>query len=687
MKGVNRHEHDDRLGKMMTEEMMVRDILLMKQFNINAVRTAHYPDCPRWYELCDEYGLYLIDEANIESHSLYNRLCHDPNWLHVFTERGQRMVQRDKNHPSVIIWSLGNESGHGPNHDALAGWIRGTDPSRPIHYEGAINNRLSEQGWYGGHLATDIVCPMYPQVAEIIAYAQDPRADRPLIMCEYAHAMGNSCGNLKEYWDAIRSNHGLQGGFVWDWVDQGLVKTDENGVEYWAYGGDFGDTINDVNFCINGLIFPDRTPHPALWEYKKLLQPVAVREVDVLAGQVELVNEQYFTDLSGYVGRYELAVNGRVVQEGVFDLPVLAPGESETVTLPLRQPEMPPGGEALLMVRILLAKDTPWADEGHEVAWEQFPVAYPAPEAKPAGPMPALRLAQNGHLAQITGEGFELTFDTGRGVIASWSANGSQLIEAGPQLNVWRAPTDNDGFKKAPDWVSNKDLTQWLAAGLNELDQTVESVRVQQTAEHEVQISLATIVESEKAPEAFLHQQTVTITGDGAVEIANTVQVNVDLNLPRVGLSLQLPSGYEHFTWYGRGPVENYQDRKAGAAIGLYNSTVDEQYVPYIMPQENGNKTDVRWLSLTNDAGVGLKVSAENGMEASASHHSADALYAALHTNEVTRQEAVILNLDHAQAGLGGASCGPATLDQYRLREDRYQFIFRLEPVLPEETE
>jgi beta-galactosidase len=300
MKGVNRHDHDDRLGKTITEASMMADIKLMKQFNINAVRTSHYPNDTRWYELCDEYGLYVIDEANIESHALYNKLCHDPEWTHAFVERGKRMVERDKNHPCIIMWSLGNESGYGPNHDALAGWIRGYDPTRPLHYEGAISQysallnapdeaeqvgRPSDpnweemarrRGWQMGHLATDVVCPMYPTVDHIMAYAQDPTNTRPLIICEYAHSMGNSTGNLHEYWQAIETHHGLQGGFIWDWVDQGILIVDENGQEYWAYGGDFGDEINDLNFCINGLIWPDRTPHPAMFEYKKILQPVSI---------------------------------------------------------------------------------------------------------------------------------------------------------------------------------------------------------------------------------------------------------------------------------------------------------------------------------------------------------------------------------------------------------------------------
>ena len=298
--------------------------------------------------------------------------------------------------------------------------------------------------------------------------------------------------------------------------------------------------------------------------------------------------------------------------------------------------------------------------------------------------MAAVKLTQRDGTAVITGDNFQITFDAAQGAINQWSVGGTELLASGPLLNVWRSPTDNDGFKKAPDWRSGKDLTDWLAAGLNEMTHTVEAVQVEQTADHEVTIRVSTIVESAKMPEAFLHQQTMTITGDGAIEIDNEVKANVDMNLPRVGLSLQLPSGFEQFTWYGRGPVENYRDRKAGTAVGLYSSTVDEQFVPYVMPQENGNKTDVRWLSLTNENGVGLKVTADLSlMEAGVSHYSAAELYKALHTNEMARQDAIILNIDHAQAGLGSASCGPATLEQYRLRPGDYKFSFHLQPVMP----
>ena len=466
MKGVNQHEHDDRTGKTISEEGMLADIHMMKKFNINAVCTAHYPNCPRWYELCDEYGLYLIDEANIEAHSLYNRLSHDPQYLNSWMERGIRMVERDKNHPSIVQWSLGNESGYGINHDALAGWIRGYDPTRPVHYEGAISRNLGTDRWQRGYRATDFVCPMYPTVADIIEYAEDPTSDRPLIMCEFAHAMGNSCGNLKEYWDAVRKYPILQGGFIWDWIDQGLIKVSEDGQEYWAYGGDFGDEINDVNFCINGLVFPDRSAHPALWEYKKLLQPIAVQAFDLAASEIEIVNEQYFTDLSAYTASFEVTVDGRVVQTGEIDLPSIGPGETARFKLPLAATQPQAGQDIFLMIRFNETAATRWAEAGHEVAWEQFALPTPVIAAPEPEMGPALQMATQDGQTRIRGADFELVFDGEQGTISHWRSGDTQLIHAGPQLNVWRAPTDNDGFKVAPDWRGDKDLEVWQRLGL-----------------------------------------------------------------------------------------------------------------------------------------------------------------------------------------------------------------------------
>jgi beta-galactosidase/beta-glucuronidase len=711
-KGVNRHDHDDKRGKTITEETMIADIKLMKQFNINAVRTSHYPNDSRWYELCDEYGLYVVDEANIEAHALYNTLCHDPQWTHAFVERGQRMVERDKNHPCIIMWSLGNESGYGPNHDTLAGWIRGTDPTRPLHYEGVVSSlsvmlngyidlepegfptpeqfdQARRAGWQLGRLATDVVCPMYPAVDHLIDYAQDPNNDRPFIMCEYAHSMGNSTGNLKEYWEAIENNHGLQGGFIWDWVDQGLVKVDEKGTEYWAYGGDFGDEINDANFCINGLIWPDRTPHPAMYEHKKIIQPVGIQAKDLSAGQIEITNKQYFSDLSGLNVLWELAVDGKIIQQGELSPLELLPGASQVVTLPFNQPELGPGAESFLTVRFVLAVDTPWADQGHEVAWEQFKMPFAAPAPKPISieQLPTLELTESAEQAVIAGPDFNLTFDKVTGQISAFNFKEIALLQTGPVLNIWRAPTDNDGIKARPDERREQMLPKWLEAGLDRLVRQSKSVTVAQLGPQVVRVSAHTLVQAEGCPDSFDHHHTYTIYGSGDVLVDNVVKTDSSLpSLPRIGLTMTMPGGYENFSWFGRGPHENYVDRNVGAAIGLYSGSVDEQYVPYIVPQDNGNKTDVRWLTLTNGAGLGLLAVGSQPLEASVSHYTADDLYQAFHTYELVCRDEVILNLDYQQCGLGGASCGPGTLPPYLILPDTFTFSFRLRPFIAGET-
>lgn len=683
LKGVNRHEHEDTTGKTISEASMIADIKLMKQFNINAVRNSHYPTCRRWYELCDEYGLYLIDEANIETHAFTNKFCQDPAWANAFMERGMRMVERSKNHPSIILWSLGNESGYGANHDAMAGWVRYSDPTRPLHYEGAVS-RPDGQDWEDGQMATDLTCPMYPSVQDIIDYANDPAGTRPLIMCEYAHSMGNSTGNLKEYWDAIHTHHGLQGGFIWDWVDQGILQTDENGQEYWVYGGDFGDTINDANFCINGLIWPDRTPHPALYEYKKVLQPVRVAVVDKEKGVFRIYNEHDFINLDYLAIRYELMSNGRILHNGTIPTPTIPAGHFHEIQIPFEQPTLSAEHDCLLTISLHLAQKTSWADAGHELAWEQFPMPFIA-EATPTPKnlMSTVELEHEADHYALRTTHYVIKISKATGLITQMQANSNDLLHTAPTLNVWRAPTDNDGFKATAHWDENQtsDLKQWLDAGLNQLASTVESVRVQQVDASTVQAEIQQIWGSEAHPEAFLHEQTITVRGDGSIHIQNRVQCDPSLpNLPRIGLSMQLPVGFEQFAWYGRGPHENYADRNVGARYGRFQSTVTEQYVPYILPQENGSKTGVRWLTLSNDTGIGLQVSSSTPFEASVSHFAADDLYAAFHTNELTPRQETILNLDFRQAGLGGASCGPGTLPAYQLPPATYEFEFVLRP-------
>jgi len=680
IKGVNRHDHDHVSGKVVSVEAMVSEIKLMKQFNINAVRTSHYPNDSRWYDLCDRYGIYVIDEANIECHAVYNKLAHDPLWTNAFMERGQRMVERDKNHPCVVIWSLGNESGYGPNHDALAGWIRGADPTRPIHYEGAISENIAPD-WFGGHLATDLVCPMYPTIDQIVAYAQDPRADRPLIMCEFAHAMGNSLGNYKEYWQAIEGNHGLQGGFVWDWIDQGILKHDQNGQPYWAYGGDFGDEINDLNFCINGLIWPDRTPKPALFEHKKICQPVSVKAVDLLEGHLEIINKRDFTNLSDLDIHWVLQSDGLVLQEGMLPPLAIPPGMRHTLTLDLKKPILDAGAECFLEVRFYLHQETTWAPKGHEVAWEQFEMPYPSPTPSPLkiSSLPSLEMEENDENLSILAGKIQLIFDKKLGGISKLQYMGTELLTSGPILNIWRAPTDNDGIKLIP-YVGGY-LGNWLAAGLDELEQDIEGFTVTRLSPQVVSIMVESLFQSSKGRARFKHMHSYTIYTSGDIMIDNRVECGDNLPpLPRVGLTLSLPASFEHFSWFGRGPHENYIDRNHSAPVGLYHSTVDEQYVPHILPQENGNKTEVRWLTVTNHNGIGLLATGVPLMEASVSHYSAQDLYQASHTCELVHREETILNLDHKQCGLGGASCGPGTLPQYLIQSGLFQFSFRLRP-------
>lgn len=676
IKGVNRHDHDERRGKAVSRASLRQDLVLMKQFNVNAVRTAHYPNDPHFYDLCDELGLYVVDEANAESHAFLASLCHDPRYAPAFLERAMRMVQRDKNHPSVILWSLGNESGYGPSHDAMAGWIRRYDPSRPLHYEGAL-----EGNWYREHPATDVICPMYPAVDEIVRWAESGHGDRPLIMCEYAHAMGNSCGNLKEYWEAIESHHGLQGGFVWDWMDQGLRRRDERGRPYWAYGGDFGDEPNDRNFCINGLVWPDRTPHPALYELKKLAQPVAVSARALSRGRIRVQNKQHFADLSWLRGRFELERDGAVVQRGRLPLLRTPPGGHEDLTLELRRPQLAPGEECWLTVRFETARELPWAARGHEVAWEQLPLPWRSPRrSRPAAAAAAGRVeldVRDGSRIALATPRTQLELDRSRGVIDRLVFEECEILLRGPLPDLWRAPTDNDGIKA---WSGHpgRALGRWLACGLDRSLPELLEARVDRLRDGGARIRLAHRIAAGEAG-GVLFQQDCRLLPSGDLLVENRVRVDPALgDLPRLGVSLVLREGFEQLAWLGRGPHESYWDRRCGARLGRYQSSVREQYVPYIVPQEHGNKTDVRWIALESASGIGLLVVARDRLECSASHFSAHDLQRAAHTCELEPRRETYLHLDHHQRGLGGASCGPDTLPAYRIGAGTHRFGYRL---------
>ncbi|MFP4379975.1 MAG: glycoside hydrolase family 2 TIM barrel-domain containing protein [Candidatus Sumerlaeia bacterium] len=681
IRGVNRHDHHETRGKAVTRESMIDDILLMKQFNFNAVRTSHYPNDPAFYEICDEYGLYVLDEANIESHDYYNTLCKDPRYAAAFLDRAMRMVHRDKNHPCIIGWSLGNESGYGPNHDAMAGWIRAYDDSRYIHYEGAI----TRGHWHDNHHGSDVICPMYPAIEHIVNWAKTTDDWRPLIMCEYSHAMGNSNGSLKDYWDAIESHHGLQGGYIWDWVDQGLLKEDEKGRKFWAYGGDYGDEPNDKNFCINGMIWPDRTPHPSMYEFRKIAQPLAVESQNLQKGTLIIRNKQYFTDLSWLRGYWELAVDGLVVQKGKLPVLKTTPGESEEVQLDLKKPKVESGCECYLNLRFVTRKQLPWADKGHEVAWEQFQMPWQKKRAKLNRSAPEMMIEQSGDRVRIEGEQFNLIVNSKKGVLHSLNWLGKDILEMGPTLQIWRAATDNDGIREKPnpDW---KALSKWKAAGFDRIQCESAKCKTSQGKDGAFEVSMRHVYSCKAAPRAFVHEQNYHILPTGDILVDNKVTAAKKLpELPRVGVMLMLRPGMERLLWYGRGPQENYIDRKAGAAIDLYESTVTEQYVPYIMPQEHGNKCDVRWMALESKRGGGLLLDFPEPLQASASHYTADDLFAVTHTNELEARDEVIVNIDLAQRGLGTGSCGPDTLDQYRIQPGTFHFQFRLRPYLADE--
>lgn len=670
IKGVNRHEHDPDLGKAISKDSMVQDILLMKRFNINAVRTSHYPNDPQWYELCDLYGLYVFDEANIESHGVWDALAKDPAWEHAFLERATRMVERDKNHPCVIVWSLGNESGYGPNHDVIAGWIHQRDPTRLVHYHPAENAPI-----------VDVLGPMYPSVDKIISMAQDPDETRPVVMCEYAHAMGNSTGNLKEYWEAIEDHERLQGGFIWDWADQGIRQETEDGQEWFAYGGDFGDEPNDGNFCINGLVFPDRKIQPALWEYKKVLEPVKVKAIDLRAGKIEIVNRYHFSALSGLIISWKLSADDRVLQQGTLPQLHTPAGSTEMVTVPFSRPELEPGAEYWLSLSFTLAHDALWAAAGHEVAWAQFKLPFDVPPVPVlrAARMPQLQMEESEAGLTIRGPEFSLIFDRQAGRITHWAYAGKNLLVDGPELNVWRAPTDND---RGPVWNENLILSRkWYAAGLDRLHHQVRKADAIQIKPQVVRIRIETLVAAPDCAVGFDCAYTYTILGSGDVLIDTDVHPSGDLpSLPRLGLQLRLPGEYRNFSWYGRGPHETYPDRKEGAQVGLYRGTVDEQYVPYITPQENGNKTGVRWVALTDDEGFGLLAVGLSLLNVSAHFFTPHDLTAARHTYELQRRKDITLHLDYRQSGLGGASCGPGTFPQYLIAPELTKFSVRLRP-------
>jgi len=665
-KGVNRHEIEPETGRVVTEKLMRKDIELMKQHNINAVRTSHYPNDPRWYELCDEYGLYVMDEANVESHDTWATykiyLDEKPEWQQAFITRGERVVQRDKNHASVVMWSMGNETGYGTAFDNMYIAMKAIDPTRPIHYESktpAYANVLSKY---------DIISSMYSSLEDMINLV-DSDPNRPAIFCEYAHGMGNSTGNLKKYWDIFENHPQMQGAFIWDYVDQGITKKTEDGREFFAYGGDFDDTPNDANFCMNGIINPDRTPQPAMQQVKKIFQFAKIKAIDLYAGVIAVENTYDFQSLDFLQLQWQLVKEGEVVKKGAVEKLDIPPHTAKVYKLGEFFDDVSKCVPYFLNISLTLKDEQSWADKGHELAWEQFAFPYNEKElsiVKTAQP----KVDKQESTATIAGSNYEAECDMESGELASLIVDGKQVLERGVQVNLWRAPTDND-----EGGGDNSFAAQWLQDGLDATELQVESTDI-----YESKTAVKFVVKG--AIKAADHKIPAMLA---YVFYLDAVDVYVELDIPkaiktvpRVGTEWLLKNDFDAVQWFGRGPHENYVDRKEGARFGVYEKSVDELYFEYVKPQENGNRTDVRWMTISNGEHT-LKIKGDPSFEFSATTYSLENISGADHPTDLTDAGFISLNIDYQQAGLGGDdSWNPRTHPEYQLRPGNYQFNYRI---------
>ena len=673
IKGVNRHEHDPVTGHAIDEASMIRDIQLMKEFNINAVRTAHYPNHPRWYELCDQYGLYVVDEANVESHGLdigdtAITLGNRPQWIKAQLSRTERMVERDKNHPSIITWSLGNEAGFGVCFIEAYKWIKERDPSRPVQYE------MAQYSEY-----TDIQAPMYHKIPQIEEYALS-NPSRPLILCEYAHAMGNSLGNFQDYWDVIEKYESLQGGFIWDWVDQALEEYNDAGEAYFAYGGDYdhAPVDNDSNFCINGLVQANRDLHPHIWEVKKVYQYVDIKPINLLKGEFEITNKNDFTDLQKYSASWFIEAKGEKIAEGSIPSIKLAPHQSKIVHIPVPKIFVEPGIEYFMTIQFRTKDKLPLLPENHLVAWEQFEIPiWKDPDPMKLHNFPDLSVEENDDNIIICSADFSYTISKKSGRLISMNYKNKPLLKAPLIPNFWRAPVDNDLGNHMPQrckiWKNEGSLSE-----LRDVKTIIDSPK---------KITISTVLNMTASGSTL--KVDYSFFSNGMIKINNHfIPGTTDLpELPKIGMSLEMPGGYLNMSWYGRGPHESYWDRKTGAPVGYYSGTVWEQYHPYVRPQEFGNKTDVRWMALQNSEGLGLLVTARQPMNMSAWQVQISDIENKKqnepnrHSIDVKPKDLVTLNIDYLQRGVGGDNTwGAPVHDQYKIPAKEYQYDFTLIP-------
>lgn len=701
--GVNRHDHSEYGGKTVTREQMEEDIRLMKLYNFNSVRTSHYPNDPYIYELCDLYGLYVIDECNVESHHVSGRFSNDPEWITPHMERVSRMVIRDRNHPSIISWSLGNESGCGPAHAAMSAWTKDYDPTRFIHYEGAqgdpehplyrpitrseaavmTSNVMTEEQQelmkYRGAANpndpayVDVCSRMYPTMEDLKSMATSPYIDRPVLLCEYAHSMGNSTGGLNDYWKMMRSHKRLIGGHIWDWIDQGLVKTSPDGKKYWAYGGDFepegAGERNDGNFCINGLINPDRSLKPAMAECKYVFQPVVFAAKDLENGTITVTNRNFHTSTGQYDFEWSLKDESKILQKGVLQVPVLKPGESSDVRIDLKPFRPEPGAEYWMLLSAKEKHDRPYVKAGWETAAEQLRMPQSAPPVKTPAKKGKLSLSDDGNKITVQAGNTNVVFNRSSGYLESYSVSGREVITGEMRPNFWRAATDNDWR----GWKTDRTLAFWKEAR-NNLSTAGVTTRQEDDA-----VTVSTVKTIDGKVELIL---LYTVNPAGEVKVDYDLRIISD-DVPemlRAGMQMPVSKDYDNMSYYGRGPHENYSDRYLSAFISVYNGRAGDFSFDYIRPQENGNRMDVRWLSLSDKSKKGIQFTGLEPVNVSVWEYTQDALNKAEHTSEIEYDtENLTINIDAAQTGVGGIDSWSAKArptDPYRLLDKQYRYSF-----------
>ena len=677
-KGVNRHDSSPINGRCVTFDEMEKDIQLIKQANMNSVRSAHYPNDPRFYDLCDYYGLYVINEADLETHGFekvgnVHMLSDNEDWEDAYLDRMVRMVERDKNHASIIMWSLGNESGDGINHIKMANWAKERDPSRLIHHEGESRHKedFYKKIYDKDSKVSDVNSSMYAPYDDLEKIGNNPNLKKPHILCEYAHAMGNGPGSLKEYWDLFYKFPTLQGGFIWEWADHGLAAKNKNGESYYAYGGDFNDYPNDYNFVIDGIVQPDRKPSPAYFDVKKVLEPIKVEDIHVLNGRLKIVSRYDFIDLNHITASWNITVNNKIFSCGSFDISDVNPQQSKVIDLPIQIPKHCVD-KCLLNISFRLKNDHSWAKFGHEIAWSQF-VINDEIEKINSGHFSykKLTVVDELYLLDVIGDEFLISFDKVDGTIKKWIYNGMDLIKTGPTLNFWRAQTDND-FKSSKIWKEFK---------VDTMESNIRHFSYENTD------SLTTILIKQFIGVASLSWG---INTELEYKIYNNGEIEVFVKgeqkgcgpktLPRIGMEMVLPSSLTNFKWYGRGPGESYVDAKESSKIGCYKKEVRDLAFDYIYPQENGNRTDVSMLSIETKSSMGMKIKSDSYFNFSAREYTQKCLDEAQHTYDLHYEDNIYLYVDYKQHGIGSASCGPDVLPKYENKNEPFKFKLSISP-------